>query len=220
MSVRALVMAVIATTTLLTVSACVPAAEAPGSESLLALADLTAQRVQTADAVAASKWGTDAPIDDPAREQAVLHSAATKSTQLAIDPAVSIQIFADQIEANKTVQYALYSYWNSHPDKVPSSRPDLGRIRPILDQITNGLLAQLKTTQHIRADRGCATQLAAARQHVRQARTLDALHDNALGRALESVCQVETTTPRPSAPSTGHAPTFGEERARNNEDRK
>jgi chorismate mutase len=187
---------------------------------LLALADLAAQRVQIADAVAAAKWGTDTPIDDPMREQAVLRDAATKSTQLAIDPAVSIQIFTDQIQANKTVQYALYVYWNTHPDQVPSRRPDLGHIRPIIDQITEGLLTELKATQHIRADRGCATQLATARQHAKQARALDPLHDNALGRALESVCQVETTAPRHGPPTTSHAPPSAEEPVHSNEDHK
>jgi chorismate mutase len=206
MSVGTFMVAAIAATTLLTVTACTGDTEnRSGRESLLALADLAAQRVQIADDVAAAKWGTNAPIDDPVREQAVLRNAATKSTQLAIDPAMSAQIFTDQIEANKIVQYGLYSYWSSHPDRVPRSRPDLGRIRPVLDQITDGLLTQLKTTQRTRADRGCATELAAARQHAKQARALDPLHDNALGRALESVCQVETAAPRPSSPTTSHA---------------
>src|SRR5262249_37644360 len=69
--------------TMLTLSACAPVADpTPGGGPLLALADLAAQRVQIADAVAAAKWGTDTPIDDPAREQAVLDNAATKSRQL------------------------------------------------------------------------------------------------------------------------------------------
>lgn len=197
-----LAVATVAASAVLTVAACAPAAEDTRSsgESLLALVDLAAQRVQIADAVAAAKWGTDSPINDPVREQAVLRSAATKSAQLAIDPAVSIPIFTDQIEANKTVQYVLSSYWSTHPDRVPSTRADLKSIRPILDQTTDGLLTQLKATQHIRAAPGCAVQLAAARQHVKQERALDPLHDNALGRALKSVCRVETTTTRPATP--------------------
>jgi chorismate mutase len=186
-------MAVLAATTLST-AACAPAAGTkpgtkPGGESLLALTDLAAQRVQIADAVAAAKWGTGTPIDDPARERAVLDSAATKSTQLAIDPAVSIQIFTDQLEANKAVQYALYSRWSAHPGQAPTTRPDLGRLRPILDQITDGLLTQLKATYEVRASGGCVTQLSAARQRITRARALDPVHDDALGRALASICQ-------------------------------
>jgi chorismate mutase len=182
-------MAVVTASTLLTVAASAPVADIkPGGESLLALVDFAAQRVQIADAVAAAKWGTDASINDPVREKAVVDSAAIKSTHLAIDPAVSIEVFTDQIEANKAVQYALYSRWSAHSDQVPTTRSDLGRIRPILDQITDGLLTQLKATQEVRAHRRCAIQLATARHHVKQARAFDLIHDDALGRALVSVC--------------------------------
>ncbi len=76
-----LAVATVAASAVLTVAAYAPAAEDTRSsgESLLALVDLAAQRVQIADAVAAAKWGTDSPINDPVREQAVLRSAATKS---------------------------------------------------------------------------------------------------------------------------------------------
>lgn len=145
MSAIAYVVAVVTASSLLTLAASAPGGDTkPGGESLEALADFAAQRVQIADAVAAAKWGTDAPINDPGREQAVLDSVAMKSTQFAIDPAASIEIFTDQIEANKAVQYALYSRWSAHPDQAPTSRPDLGQVRPILDHITDGLLAQLK----------------------------------------------------------------------------
>lgn len=192
MSAITFVMAVVTASTLLTVAASAPATDTKaGGESLLALADFAAQRVQIADAVAAAKWGTDTPINDPVREKAVLDSAATRSTQLAIDPAVSIQVFTDQIEANKAVQYALYAHWSAHPDQVPTARSDLGRIRPILDQITDGLLTQLKATQEVRAHRRCAIQLATARHHVKQVHALDPIHDAALGRALGSVCRAK-----------------------------
>jgi chorismate mutase len=176
---------------LLVLVACasVPAAGVRAAhEPLLALVDLAAQRMQVADAVAASKWGTDAPIEDPVREQAVLASAATKSAQLGIDPAVSAQVFTDQIEASKAIQYALYSRWSAHPDQAPSVRPDLGQIRPVLDRITDELLVQLKATQELRADRACAARLSSARHRVEQIRALDQVHENALDRALASLC--------------------------------
>ncbi len=145
MSAITFVVAVVTAGTLLTVAASAPVPDTePGSESLLGLVDLAAQRVYIADAVASAKWGTDAPINDPVREKTVLDGAVTKSIQLAIDPVVSVQVFTDQIEANKAVQYALHSRWSAHPDHAPATRPDLGRVRPVLDQITDGLLIQLK----------------------------------------------------------------------------
>ncbi|MDT7787608.1 MAG: chorismate mutase, partial [Pseudonocardiales bacterium] len=68
------------------------------------LTDLAVRRVQVADLVAAAKFGTTSPIDDPAREQVLLDTAAAKSIELGIDPEVSKRIFRDQIEANKVVQ--------------------------------------------------------------------------------------------------------------------
>lgn len=177
---------------LLAAVACAPvpaAGEGLENKPLFALVDLAAQRVQVADAVAASKWGTDAPIKDQDREQAVLASASTKSVQLGIDPRVSVQVFTDQIEAGKAVQYALYSRWSAHPAQAPSGRPDLGQVRPILDRITDELLTQLKATQGPRADPGCPAQLASVQRHVAQARALDQVHEDALGRALASLCR-------------------------------
>jgi chorismate mutase len=185
-----LVAAAVVASTLLSVAACDrPVGAKSPSEPLLALVDLAAQRVQVADTVAASKWGTDSAITDPVREQAVLTSATMKSAQLGIDPAISARVFTDQIEANKAVQYALYSRRSAHPDQAPTVRPDLARLRPILDRITNELLAQLKLTQALRADRACGGQLASARQHVEQAHGFDQVHEDALERAVASLCR-------------------------------
>jgi chorismate mutase len=167
-----------------------PAADtASQNESLLALVDVTAQRVQLADTVAAAKWGTDAPINDPTREKAVLDTVTTKSTQLGIDPGISLAVFTDQIEANKAVQYGLYSQWRTHPGQAPTTRPDLAQVRPILDRITDQLLATLKATQQLRAEPSCAVQLTEALHRVERTRHLDPLHEDALTRALTSICR-------------------------------
>ena len=102
-------------------------------------------------------------------------------------------MFTDQIEANKAVQYALYSRWSNHPDQAPAVRPDLERLRLILDRITDVLLNQLKVTRDLRADRACAGQLASARQHVEQARGLGQIREDALRRALASLCRPPRT---------------------------
>ncbi|WP_372490015.1 chorismate mutase [Prescottella equi] len=50
---------------------------APGD--LRPLVRLIAQRLSMADPVAAAKWGTDRPIDDPARERDVLRSVGEQA---------------------------------------------------------------------------------------------------------------------------------------------
>jgi len=167
-----------------------PAADQAGNHrSLLALTDVAAQRVLLGDTVAAAKWGTAAPIDDPVREQAVLDAAAAKATQLGVDPTFARAVFADQIEANKAVQNGLYYQWRAHPDRAPTTRPDIAQVRPILDRITDQLLVDLKITAQIRTQPSCAGQLTAARHHVEHTRQLDPLHEDALIRALSSLCR-------------------------------
>lgn len=163
--------------------------KASHGESLLTLVDVAAQRVQLADTVAAAKWGTDAPINDPAREKAVLDTVATTSTQLGIDPMVALAVFTDQIEANKAVQFELYSRWSAHPGQAPITRPDLGHVRPILDRITDQLLAELEATQQLQAEPSCAVRLTEARHRAERTRRLDPLHQDALDRALTSICR-------------------------------
>jgi chorismate mutase len=162
---------------------------APAQETLRPLTDISAQRVLVADKVAAAKFGTPAPIDDPAREQVVLDNVRTLSVQLGIDPAVSVPIFADQIEANKVVQRGLYALWTAHPELIPTEKPDLVKeVRPILDRITADLLDQIKATQTLRAHPACPGLLNASRQLISHQRHLDPLHRTALTRALPSVC--------------------------------
>jgi chorismate mutase len=162
----------------------------PARESLVPLTDASAERVQVADLVAAAKFGTPAPIDDPAREQVVLNTVRTLSVQMGIDPEVSVAIFADQIEANKQVQRGLYVLWTAHPEQAPTERPDLVKVvRPILDRITTQLLEQIKATPHARVHPSCFGQLIVAWVHVSHDRQLDTLHRSALARALASVCR-------------------------------
>ena len=162
----------------------------PARESLVPLTDAAAERVQVADLVAAAKFGTPAPIDDPAREQVVLNTVRTLSVQMGIDPEVSVAIFADQIEANKQVQRGLYVLWTAHPEQAPTERPDLVKVvRPILDRITTQLLEQIKATPHARVHPSCFGQLIVAWVHVSHDRQLDTLHRSALARALASVCR-------------------------------
>ncbi|MFJ3728604.1 chorismate mutase [Streptomyces sp. NPDC090045] len=79
----------------------------PSAEQTLGtIVRLAAERVMTADTVAAAKWGTSRPIDDPSREKTVLASAASQAAKLRIDRATVQRIFKDQIAANKDVQRA------------------------------------------------------------------------------------------------------------------
>jgi chorismate mutase len=153
------------------------------------LTDSAITRLLVSDQVAASKFGTGQPIDDPAREQQELALVKQQALNLGIDPTSTVQFFQDQITASKIVQRGLFQLWTEHPDLAPTTRPSLATIRQELDQLTTQILGQLKSTQNIRLeDPLCRVQLATARLSGERANHLDALHRHALDVALKSVC--------------------------------
>jgi chorismate mutase len=170
----------------------VPSAGATGSApgSFVEMTDTSAERVLVGDKVAAAKFGTPAPIDDPAREQVVLDNVRNLSAQMGVDADRAVVIFRDQIEANKVVQRGLYALWTAHPELAPTERPDLvTEVRPILDRITVELLEQIKATQRLHTDPSCDGRLNAAEHVVSNHLDLDQLHRSALERATNNFCQ-------------------------------
>ncbi|MEV4036644.1 chorismate mutase [Streptomyces umbrinus] len=164
-------------------------ASATAASSLGALTELFAERLLLADKVAAAKYGTESPIDDPARERQILDDVAARAAGLGLDPHSVTTVFRDQIEANKLVQRGLYARWDAHPDERPTERPDLAKeVRPALDLITTRLLAALQETASVRADASCEPRLYAAATGSAYEHRLDVLHLRGLGRALPSVC--------------------------------
>ncbi|WP_329340432.1 chorismate mutase [Streptomyces sp. NBC_01352] len=194
---RSVLVAVCATAAV-SLTGAAPAAAAPAPAPLRAtavasglapLTDLFAERLLLADKVAAAKYGTDKPIDDPAREQQVLDDVAARAVGLGLDPDAVTAVFRDQIEANKLVQRGLYARWDAHPELRPTERPDLVQeVRPALDLITTRVLAALRETESLRASAACLPGLSVAAARSGYGHELDLLHLAGLGRALPSVC--------------------------------
>lgn len=152
------------------------------------LTELAIRRLLVSDQVAAAKFGTGQPVDDPAREQRELNQVRQDATTRGIDPDAAMAFFQDQIIASKVVQKGLFQRWTAHPEQAPTTRPDLGQIRHQLDEITTGIMQQLMATKAVR-------QASPPRQ-VRQPEALvseaalnhlDDLHQRALSVALQSV---------------------------------
>lgn len=166
------------------------ALESDGSLGRLGrLTDLVVQRLRVSDDVAASKYGTASPIDDPAREQQVLEQVRSQAGDLGLDPVPATAFFQDQITASKVVQKGLFARWAAHPEEAPTTRPDLGQIRARLDQLTTDLLGELKATVRLRDEpTACAVRLAVSTSSGAVLEGLDVLHRQALTRAVRSVC--------------------------------
>ncbi|MGY5128419.1 chorismate mutase [Streptomyces nigrescens] len=152
------------------------------------LAALSAERLATGDLVAAAKWGTGGPVDDPAREREVLRGVADQARELGADPAVTVRIFRDQIEASKIVQRGLHRAWDADPGRAPTERPDLGEVRKEINRINGELVRAIAGSPNARSAPYCAPLLTAAAVQVRHERQLDGLHTGALARSLRSVC--------------------------------
>ncbi|MBI0298835.1 chorismate mutase [Streptomyces sp. PRKS01-29] len=189
--IAALATAVLATGAAATATAAVaaPAGPARVHGTLRPLVELSAQRVLVADEVAAAKWGTDSPIDDPAREREVLEAVARQAEELGADPVATSRIFRDQIEASKVVQRGLYSRWDADPSQAPTERPDLGRVRLEINRINGELVRAIADSAAVRESPSCAGRLTAGTAAVVRGRHLDPLHTVALGRSLPSVCE-------------------------------
>jgi chorismate mutase len=168
-----------------------PSASAqPGSPAnpLSDLAALAVQRIIIGHQVAAAKFGTPAPIDDPHREQQVLDSVAAASPGLGINSADSAQFFRDQIEASKVVQRGLYQLWTADPTQRPANRSDLSKqVRPELDRLTTDMLRQLQATTGVR-HAGARCTVEAGQALTEAAKPLDHLDRDALRVALRSMC--------------------------------
>ncbi|WP_433289862.1 gamma subclass chorismate mutase AroQ [Pseudonocardia sp. CA-142604] len=158
------------------------------SDSLEPLVNLLAQRLKTADSVSTAKYGTPSPVDDPAREKTELDSAAAMATKQGLDPNATRKIFSDQIQANKVVQYGLYSRWTALPNEIPKIKADLTKLRTQLDTITDDLIRDLAATKTARSASGCKSDLQSTERSVSRANHFDALHVQAFNRALVSVC--------------------------------
>ncbi|WP_434093029.1 chorismate mutase [Streptomyces lasiicapitis] len=152
------------------------------------LSALSAQRLATADLVAAAKYGTGSPIDDPAREQQVLDAVARQAAEVGADPAATVRIFRDQIEANKVVQRALHRKWDADPASAPTERPDLAKVRAEINRINGELVRAIAAATPARTSPYCSAVLTVTTAHVRHEQRLDALHTVALLRASRSLC--------------------------------
>ncbi|WP_407554345.1 gamma subclass chorismate mutase AroQ [Streptomyces sp. Pv4-95] len=163
-------------------------AESSPYGQLRPLAALSAERLATGDLVAAAKWGTGGPIDDPAREQVVLDAVAAQARQLGADPVVTVRIFRDQIEASKVVQRGLHRVWEADPSQAPTERPDLDEVRQEINRINGALVRAIADSPAARSAPYCGPVLTAAAVRVGHERHMDGLHAVALARSLRSVC--------------------------------
>ena len=148
-----------------------------------------ADRLVTADQVALSKWDSGKSVYDPAREAKVIANVSAEAPAYGLAAADVGNVFADQIEANKEVQYALLNDWRragAAPNAQRQSLPEV--IRPKLDGLQKSILQALHDAAPARSQADCPTQVANEIGRVAHEKSLDALHRIALDRATARLC--------------------------------
>ena len=110
---------------------------------LFALVDAAAQRLQTADPVAASKWITGGSISDPAREQQVIDAVTAQAGQHGVDDGYVQRVFRDQISATVGVEYGRFSEWKLDPASAPTAAPNLSDSRTTIDGLNRTMVDEI-----------------------------------------------------------------------------
>lgn len=157
-------------------------------DPLFRLVDTAAQRLQTADPVAAVKWLKGGSIEDPARVDQVPKAVGAQATASGADPVFVQKVFTDQIHATEGIEYLRFSQWKFDPATAPTTAPDLSESRTAIDGFNRTMVAELASQQGVLRGPGCAIALDAARAQVVTNQHLDPLYQQALTAATRNYC--------------------------------
>lgn len=153
------------------------------------LVDTAAQRLATADPIAAFKWINGGPITDKARADQVLDAVASDATARGIDPQYVRAVFTDQIAATEGVEYTRFGQWKFDPATAPATAADLSESRAQIDGLNKALVEEIALHWNSLHSQGCGKDLSDATAAVIAARRLDGLYQQALSSATRSYCQ-------------------------------
>lgn len=168
------------------------AAPAPASAQpptpLYRLVDTAAQRLATADPVAAAKWIDGGPITDPQRAGQVLDSVAADATARGVDERYVRRVFTDQIAATEGVEYIRFGQWKFDPATAPTTAPNLANSRAAIDGFNRTMVEEIALHWPSLTSSACGQALREATDAVAAVRRLDGLYRQALGTATRSYC--------------------------------
>jgi chorismate mutase len=166
-------------------------AQAEPAGPLYRLVDTAAQRLATADPVAASKWVNNGPpIDDPPRANSVLDAVGADATAHGIDPGYVRTVFTDQINATEGIEYMRFAQWKFDPTLAPVTGPDLSESRTAIDGFNKTMVDEIALQWNSLHSPTCSADLQETTEAVATARQLDPLYRQALASATRSYCRI------------------------------
>ena len=126
------------------------------------------ERLAAMRVVAAAKWTSGAPIEDPEREAAVLDSVARRATTLGLDADGVRALFTQQIRLARHVQQALQDEWRRERSCAPCrERPSLTDARVRIDEANERQLRALYLTVPATLDATATSALVAGLEALR-----------------------------------------------------
>lgn len=158
------------------------------AEPLYDLVDAAAQRLQTADPVAAVKWLNGGSVNDPARVRQVLAAVAADADSAGVPGDYVTTAFTNQIDATEAIQYSRFSWWKLDPSAAPTSAPDLSASRAQIDSLNHRMVSEIAEQWSVLQSPDCASRLDSAKSAVEAGRQFDALYRQALDAATRSYC--------------------------------
>jgi chorismate mutase len=156
---------------------------------LTALVDAAAQRLQTADPVAASKYTTGAQVDDPKREEAVIDAVSADAAARHIDANYVTDVFRNQIDATDSIEHSRFAQWKIDPAARPTTAPDLSTSRRAIDSLNHTMVSEIAAQWGSLHSPACSADLTDARKSVADTRHLDQLYMQALDYATRPYCR-------------------------------
>jgi chorismate mutase len=163
-------------------------ARADDANPLFELVDAAAERLQTAEPVAASKWLTGGSIEDPQRVEQVLAAVSADATSRGVDGGYVRRIFTDQIDATEAIEYTRFAQWKLDPRAAPGVAPDLAASRATIDGLNTQMVEQVALQSSVLRSPDCTATLDDAKAAVTSARTLDSFYQQALSFSTRSYC--------------------------------
>ncbi len=164
------------------------AAHAGPADPLYRLVDVAAQRLATADPVAAVKWINGGPITDTARADQVLDTVAADATARGINADYVRTVFTDQIGATEGIEYTRFAQWKFDPPTAPAAAPDLSESRAAIDGFNKTMVDEIALQWNSLHGPTCPADLQQAADAVAADRQLDPLYRQALSSAKRSYC--------------------------------
>lgn len=166
-----------------------PPTQADNPNPLFDLIDAAAQRLQTAEPVAAIKWKTNGQIEDPPRVQQVLAAVTADAKANRIAPDYVSRIFTDQINATDAIEYTRFAQWKLDAASAPATPPELAASRSLIDTLNGVMVTQIALHRDVLESPDCTPLLNDAKAAVTQIRQLDSLYQQALSSASQAYCQ-------------------------------